>query len=62
MLLVSELVSFVVVGWVVFRGGDGARCVARRELKEVMNSRAAGESPRRFFRWSALASFERLAE
>ena len=43
------------------RPGDAARWV-RRELNEVMNSRAAGESPRRFFRWSALASLESDAE
>lgn len=42
------------------RSGDVDRW-ARRELNEVMNSRAAGESPRRFFRWSALASLERVA-
>lgn len=36
--------------------------VCRRELKEVINSSAAGESPKRFFKWSAAASFDRLAE
>lgn len=33
-----------------------------RELKDAINSNAAGESPSRFFRCSALASLERLAE
>lgn len=32
----------------------------RRALKELMNSRALGESPRRFLRWSAAASLGRV--
>lgn len=32
----------------------------RWALKELMNSRALGESPRRFLRWSAAASLGRV--
>lgn len=44
-------------------GADNAEAplgASRRELKEVMNSSAWGESPRRFLRCSAAASFDRL--
>lgn len=35
---------------------------SRRELKDAMNSKAPGESPKRFLRCSAHSSFERVAE
>ena len=42
--------------------GDGAAVVGAslRALKELMNSRALGESPSKFLRCSAAASFGRV--
>lgn len=42
-------------------GADGC-CASRRELKDAMNSKAPGESPKRFLRCSAHSSFERVVE
>ena len=49
--------------WVASAGceeEDGSLGGLRRELKEVMNSKACGESPNRFLRCSAAASLDRL--
>ena len=40
----------------------GGAEVPRRELNDEMNSKACGESPSRFFKCSAAASFDRVDE
>ncbi len=54
--------SFFGLGFVfeVAEAAEEVRAASRRELKVLMNSRALGESPRRFLRCSAAASLGRV--